>query len=84
MTSLYWAREPAVFGGLISVILILLLAVMFLAFLDLMSVSLHTVTQDNESARRKMVDEYLRLRKELVNKTEQSESEDQKSVNHVD
>jgi ABC-type transport system involved in cytochrome bd biosynthesis fused ATPase/permease subunit len=65
MTSLVWAREPAVFAGLISVVLILLLAVMFLAFLDLMLVSLHTVGQNDDSARKKLVNEYLQQRKRL-------------------
>ena len=79
MTSLYWAREPAAIVGLISVVLILLLAVMFLAFLDLMSVSLHTVTKDDATARKKMIDEYLRQRKKLVDQVEQDEIEDSAS-----
>lgn len=73
MTSLYWARELEAFATLISVVLILLLAVMFLAFLDLMSVSLQRVTEDDPSARKKLVDEYLRQRQKRVDPVEDTD-----------
>lgn len=74
MIALPWAREPGAFFGLITIVMLLLLAVLFLAFLDLMSVSLQTVTS-NASAREDMVDEYLRRRKELE-QNEESEPSD--------
>lgn len=74
MTSLYWARQLEAFATLISVVLILLLAVMFLAFLDLMSVSLQRVTEDDPSARKKLVDEYLRQRQKLLDQVEDADS----------
>ena len=74
MVALYWARDPSVFIGLISLILILLLAVMFLAFLDLMSVGLQTATHD-DTARSQMINEYLRQRKKLLERVEDSDSE---------
>ncbi len=73
MSATYWAFEPGVFVGLLSVILILLIAVMFIAFLDLMSVGLHSVSQD-DTARKKMVEEYLRQRKKLLERVDDSES----------
>ena len=74
MVSLNWAHDPSTFISLISVVLLLLLAVMFIAFLDLMSVSLHSVTHDDKNARDKMVKEYLRQRKKLVDRVESHES----------
>ena len=69
MCSTYWAHEPSLFIGLISIVLTLLLALMFIAFLDMMSVGLHTVTQE-DSARKEMIEEYLRQRKKLVENSE--------------
>ncbi len=74
MTSLYWARELEAFATLISVVLILVLAVMVLAFLDLMSVSLQRVTEDDPSARKKLVNEYLRQRQKLLDRADDVES----------
>ncbi len=72
MSALYWAHEPSVFIGLVSIILILLMAVMFLACLDLMSVSIHTATHDDSSARKEMINEYLRQREKLLERVENS------------
>lgn len=72
MIALNWAIEPTVFVGLISVILILLLAAMFIAVLDLMSVSLHVVTED-DSARKQMIAEYLRQRQKLLDRVDDKE-----------
>lgn len=72
MIAVCWAIEPAVFLALISVILLLLIAVMFIAFVDLLSVSLHTVTND-DSARREMVAEYLKQRQKLLDRVEESD-----------
>ena len=74
MIALPWAREPGAFFGLVTILMLLLLAVLFLAFLDLMSVSLQTVT-NKASAREEMLDEYLRRRKELE-QNEESEPSD--------
>ena len=70
MIALCWAIEPAIFIGLVSVILILLMAVMFIALLDLMSVSLHTVASD-DTARREMINEYLRQRQKLLDRVDE-------------
>ena len=75
MSSLYWAHDASAFVGLMLLILILLTAVLFLAFLDLMSVSLHTATQD-DSARAEMINEYLRQRKKLLDRVDQTDSQD--------
>ncbi|MEM9412480.1 MAG: hypothetical protein AAGA30_15305 [Planctomycetota bacterium] len=72
MISLYWAHDPNTFIALISVVLLLLLAVMVLAFLDLMLVSLHAVTQDDPKARDEMVKEYLRQRQKLLDVVDES------------
>ena len=72
MMAVCWAIEPGVFLALISVILLLLIAVMFIAFLDLLSVGLHTVTKD-DPARREMVAEYLRQRQKLLDGVEDSD-----------
>ncbi len=82
MTSLVWAREPAVFAGLISVVLILLLAVMFLAFLDLMLVSLQTVSQNDDTARKRLVTEYLRQRERLAKQQESDDGGDEPASDH--
>lgn len=73
MMAVCWAIEPGVFLGLISVILILLIAVMFIAFMDMLSVSLHTVTND-DSARRKMVAEYLKQRQKLLDRVDEHDN----------
>ena len=75
MTSLYWARDPYAGATLVSLVLLLLLAVMFLASLDIMSVGLHSVTVDDHQARQEMVDEYVRQRKLLMQKTEEESSD---------
>jgi len=64
LASLYWATEPRVFAILITLILVSLLGVLGLAMLDLMSVGLQQITHPDDSARKAMVDEYLKRRKE--------------------
>ena len=73
MISLYWARDPYVFATLISLVLLLLLAVMFLACLDVLSVGLHSIATDDKDARKKMVDEYVRQREKLKEKSGEEE-----------
>lgn len=71
LISLYWARDPYVFATLISLVLLLLLAAMVLACLDVLSVGLHSITVDDKVARKKMVEEYVRQREKLKQKSEE-------------
>ena len=75
LVSLYWAKDPYVFATLISLVLVLLLAVMFLATLDVLSVGLHSIAEDDKDARKKMVDEYVRQRQKLLDKVGDSEEQ---------
>ena len=75
LASLYWATDPRPFTVLVSMILILLVALLVIAMLDMMSVGLQSIAHPDDSARKKMVDEYLRQRKELAEKNERSEGE---------
>ncbi len=73
MIALNWAYEPEAFIGLLTIILLLLLAVMFLAFLDLMSVSLETVTKKAAEQDDELIHEYLRNRKQSQDQDELEE-----------
>ena len=73
LVSLYWAQDPYVFATLISLVLLLLLAVLFLASLDVVSVGLHSIAVDDKEARQKMVDEYVRQREKLIDKVADSD-----------
>lgn len=84
LISLYWARDPYVFATLISLVLILLLTVMFLASLDLLSVGLHSISEDDKDARQKMVDEYVRQREKLLDKVAENEDEEVGHAVHDD
>lgn len=64
LASLYWADDPRVFAILISLVLVMLLGVLGLAFLDLFSVGLQQLANPDDSSRQAMVDEYLRKRKQ--------------------
>ena len=63
MAALYWVTEPKTFVVFILLILTLLLGVLVIAFIDLFSVGLHTITKTDDAARKAMVEEYLRQRK---------------------
>lgn len=76
LVSLNWAHDPSAFAALISVILILLLAVMFLAFLDLMSVSLQAATDSDTEAQQEMVREYVRQREKLQARESETDSKE--------
>lgn len=66
LASLYWATEPVPFTALVSMILILLVALMVLATLDLMSVGLQNIAHPDDSQRKKLVDEVVRKREQLA------------------
>ena len=70
MASLYWATEPRVFAVLITLVLVSLLGVLGLAMLDLMSVGLQQISRTDDSARKAMVEEYLKRRKQQAEETE--------------
>jgi hypothetical protein len=63
MAALYWVTEPKTFVVFILLILTLLLGILVIAFIDLFSVGLHTITKTDDAARKAMVEEYLRQRK---------------------
>ena len=69
IASLRWAREPIVFSLLIGLILIAIVAILFLAFLDLMTVSLHRLADTHDEAREQLIQDYLRQRKRLLENT---------------
>ena len=64
LASLYCADDPRVFAILISLVLVSLLGVLGLACLDLFSVGLQQLAHPDDSARRALIDEYLRRRKQ--------------------
>ena len=68
LASLYWAQEPIPFTALVSMILILLVALLVLATLDLMSVGLQSLAHPDKSARQKLIDEVIRRREQLAKK----------------
>jgi len=61
MTALYWAQEARVFAILTLFLFAALVSVLGLAILDLMSVGIKMAEPD-EKARKKMVEEYMRLK----------------------
>lgn len=63
MAALFWVTEPKTFVIFILLILTLLLGILVIAFIDLFSVGLHTITKTDDAARKAMVEEYLRQRK---------------------
>lgn len=75
LTSLYWATDPVPFTILVSMILILLIALLGIAILDLMSLGLQSIAHPDDSARKKMVDEYLRQRKKMAEEKEPNDSQ---------
>jgi len=75
LASLYWAVEPAPFTALVSMILILLVALLVLATLDLMSVSLQNMAHPDDSARKKLINEVVKKREQLARENETSDSE---------
>ena len=64
LASLYWANEPMVFSTLIGLILIMIVMILGIAALDLLTVSLHGMEDTRDEAREKMVQHYLKLRKD--------------------
>ena len=66
LASLYWAVEPLPFTALVSMILILLVALLVLATLDLMSVSLQKIAHPDDSARKKLINEVVKKREQLA------------------
>ena len=73
LASLYWADDPRVFAILISLVLVALLGVLGLAFIDLFSVGLQQLAHPDDSARKGMVEDYLRKRKQQNGDDEQSD-----------
>lgn len=63
MTALCWAREPRVFAILALFLFAALVAVLGLAMLDLMSVGIQKIAENDDSARKELVKEYHRLKK---------------------
>ena len=72
LASLYWATEPRAFAVLITLVLTALLGVLGLGLLDLMSVGLQQISHPDETARKAMVEEYLKRRQQQA---EDAESE---------
>ena len=69
MGALYWVNDPKTFSIFILLIMGLLISILGIACFDLFSVSLQTLTKpDDESARKAMIDEYLRQRKKAANR----------------
>lgn len=63
MAALFWVTEPKIFAIFILLIMTLLLGILVIAFIDLFSVSLHSITKTDDAARKALVEEYLRQRK---------------------
>ncbi len=72
--SLYWANEPLVFSSLIALILIMTVMILGLAALDLLTVSLHGMADTRDDARKKMVQHYLKLRKDHLQENQSADS----------
>ena len=66
MAALYWVDDPRVFSIFILLILGLLLLILTIAFFDMFSVGLQTLTRTDDAARKALVDEYLRQRKKTA------------------
>lgn len=64
LMALSYATEPKVFAILVSLVLVTLLGVLGLAFIDLFSVGLQQLTKKDDSARKKLVAEYLQRRQQ--------------------
>lgn len=66
MSALFWVNDPKVFYVFILLILTMLLGILAIAFLDMFSVGLHSLTKTDDAARKALVDEYLRQRKKAA------------------
>ena len=64
MAAMYWADEARVFGILLMIVLSLLLGILGMALLDMVSVSLNTITKTDDDSREKLVQEVLRRREQ--------------------
>ena len=68
LASLYWVTAPRTILLMLSMILILLLGILGLAILDATSIGLNALGNPDKESRQKLVDEYLRKRRELDEK----------------
>ena len=83
MAALHWAIEPMVFTILISLILILIIAILGLATLDMLSISLHGLSQADEDARQALVDAYLEQRKKKAAMDQENGNTDQENTDQA-
>jgi hypothetical protein len=66
MAALFWVDDPKVFSIFIMLILTLLLLILTIAFFDMFSVGLQSLTRTDDAAREALVEEYLRQRKKTA------------------
>lgn len=64
MTATYWVIEPRTFAIMMGLLILLLVAILGLASLDLLSVSLQRLAIPDQSAQKAMVEKYLELRQQ--------------------
>ena len=73
LAGIGFVDEPRTVAILVSIILLMLVGVLGVAMFDFFSVGLNEVTRKDDTARKAMVDEYVRQRNRLLEQQEESE-----------